>query len=195
MKNFYDELQVSEAASLAEIKKAYRTLAKQFHPDLNKDPGSAEKFIAIEEAYSCLSNNHSRVAYDKLLRFKRENFVHATVQRKYENDVNQRASAGRSRGTSYARMNYSEFKQHDWLIYSSSAVVIQTVFVLISGILLAILFYQIAVALFGPKSSTWSENKGIFVLAACYILSLIGLTYLYEPLVKFLITSLGRKRS
>lgn len=65
-KNYYDELGVSKNASQDEIKSAYRKLAKQYHPDLNKDnPQAAEKFKNINEAYEVLSDETKRRNYDQ----------------------------------------------------------------------------------------------------------------------------------
>ena len=54
--NLYDILQVSSNASDEEIKSAYRKLAKEFHPDVNKNSGAKEKFSEINEAYETLSD-------------------------------------------------------------------------------------------------------------------------------------------
>ena len=51
-KDYYETLGVSKTATDAEIKSAFRKMAKQYHPDVNKEPGAAEKFKEISEAYS-----------------------------------------------------------------------------------------------------------------------------------------------
>ncbi|XP_058068397.1 chaperone protein dnaJ 11, chloroplastic-like [Magnolia sinica] len=60
--NLYNVLRVKETASPIEIKNAYRTLAKQFHPDIGSD---GRYFIEIREAYTTLSDPVSRAAYDR----------------------------------------------------------------------------------------------------------------------------------
>lgn len=64
-KKFYDTLGVSENATTQEIKKAYRKLAMQYHPDRNKDPGAEEKFKSISLAYEVLSDDEKRNVYDQ----------------------------------------------------------------------------------------------------------------------------------
>jgi len=63
-KSLYETLNVSENATAAEIKKAYRTLAKKYHPDMNKDPKAEEKFKEINAAYEVLGDEQKKSQYD-----------------------------------------------------------------------------------------------------------------------------------
>ncbi|KAL3835393.1 hypothetical protein ACJIZ3_010129 [Penstemon smallii] len=63
--DYYSVLNVSRNATLQEIKAAYRSLARKFHPDMNKGPGSEEKFKEIGAAYEVLSDREKRSLYDR----------------------------------------------------------------------------------------------------------------------------------
>ncbi|MEA3497728.1 MAG: DnaJ C-terminal domain-containing protein [Campylobacterota bacterium] len=63
-KSLYETLNVSENATASEIKKAYRTLAKKYHPDMNKDADAEEKFKEINAAYEVLGDEKKKSQYD-----------------------------------------------------------------------------------------------------------------------------------
>ncbi len=64
-KDYYDLLGVPRSASDEDIKKAFRRLAMEYHPDRNRRNGAAEKFKEVNEAYQVLSNPQKRSAYDR----------------------------------------------------------------------------------------------------------------------------------
>jgi len=64
-KDYYDVLGVERSASQDEIKKAFRKLAFQYHPDRNKEPDAEEKFKEISEAYAVLSDEQKKAQYDR----------------------------------------------------------------------------------------------------------------------------------
>ncbi len=67
-KDYYKELGVSADASSDDIKKAYRRLARKYHPDVSKETGAEDRFKSINEAYEALRDPNRRSAYDELKR-------------------------------------------------------------------------------------------------------------------------------
>ncbi|MDY0052265.1 MAG: DnaJ C-terminal domain-containing protein [Aliarcobacter sp.] len=63
-KSLYETLEINENAAADEIKKAYRKLARKYHPDVNKDPSAEDKFKEINAAYEVLSNPEKKQQYD-----------------------------------------------------------------------------------------------------------------------------------
>lgn len=93
-RDYYEVLGVDKTASDDEIKKAYRKLAKQYHPDLNPDDPTAEaKFKEVGEAYEILSDKQKRAAYDQ--------FGHAGVDPSY--------GGGNSGYTRYQQYSHGDF--------------------------------------------------------------------------------------
>ncbi len=64
-KSLYETLEVNEGADASEIKKAYRKLARKYHPDVNKDKGAEEKFKELNAAYEVLSDKEKKQQYDQ----------------------------------------------------------------------------------------------------------------------------------
>lgn len=65
----YDTLDISPSASTAEVKRAYRDLVKQFHPDRNPGQANHDRIADINVAYEVLSDPHKRRTYDRLLHY------------------------------------------------------------------------------------------------------------------------------
>jgi len=65
MADYYDLLGVSRDADPETLKRSYRRLARQYHPDVNKDPGAEDKFKEIGQAYEVLSDPQTRARYDQ----------------------------------------------------------------------------------------------------------------------------------
>jgi curved DNA-binding protein len=64
--DYYQTLEVSRTASQEEISKAFRKLARKYHPDVNKDPSAESKFKQLNEAYEVLKDPEKRARYDQL---------------------------------------------------------------------------------------------------------------------------------
>src|SRR3954466_2769258 len=63
-RDFYEILGVARDASADDIQRAYRKLARAYHPDINKDPGAEDRFKEVSEAYDVLSDPDTRSRYD-----------------------------------------------------------------------------------------------------------------------------------
>lgn len=70
--NYYTLLGITPAATQAEIKKAYRQLAKKYHPDVSKEADAESRFKKIVEAYDVLKNKNKREQYDRLGRYSNQ---------------------------------------------------------------------------------------------------------------------------
>ncbi|HEY0541338.1 MAG TPA: DnaJ C-terminal domain-containing protein [Actinoallomurus sp.] len=96
-RDFYEDLGVARTASQEEVQRAYRKLARKFHPDVNKAPDAEERFKDISEAYSVLSDPDQRKRYDAFgADFRR-------VPEDVDPETWARAGAGRARTGAGAR--------------------------------------------------------------------------------------------
>ncbi|MBX9902208.1 MAG: DnaJ domain-containing protein [Burkholderiaceae bacterium] len=77
MKDYYFVLGVAQSASLADIKKAFRVKAAEFHPDRNSSELAPAKFHAVKEAYDVLSDEAARTAYDEN---RRRNLLESPIE-------------------------------------------------------------------------------------------------------------------
>lgn len=93
-RDFYATLGVSRDASSDEIQRAYRRLARQYHPDVNKDPDAEERFKQVSEAYDVLSDPQQRKRYDAF----GEDFRRVPTDVDPDTYARSRAGAGRAGG-------------------------------------------------------------------------------------------------
>lgn len=111
-KNYYEILKVKTDATTAEIKVAYRTLARKYHPDINKTPEASEIFKEITAAYETLSKAESRRNYDIINGiFKDNNTQQSDTAQNYTNKATEKKSYNNSSTqSSHKKQKTSLFK-------------------------------------------------------------------------------------
>lgn len=109
-RDYYQTLNVNKNATQDEIKKAYRKLAREYHPDVNpNDPNAEEKFKDINEAYQVLSDKEKREKYDRFGSQWKQ--YQQTGGRAEDFDWSQWASAGQRGGAQARTVSQEEFEQ------------------------------------------------------------------------------------
>ncbi|MHA2113838.1 MAG: J domain-containing protein, partial [Candidatus Hodarchaeales archaeon] len=94
--NFYKLLEVTNTASMDEIKSNYRKLAVQFHPDTSNEPDAHELFVRINSAYKVLSDSKQRKKYDAAIKFSQ---LTNKPQNGYEEFTGPPVTCGRIKGS------------------------------------------------------------------------------------------------
>jgi curved DNA-binding protein CbpA len=105
--NYYQILEIDEKATEEEIRIAFRKKAKEFHPDLNKQPEAQQKFRLVYMAYEILGDDLKRKVYDYLLQKKREN---GDVPCEEGDCISRWADVAQSRAHQYEQMRYEYVK-------------------------------------------------------------------------------------
>ncbi len=106
--NHYDTLHVSPQATSAEIKQAYRRLAKRFHPDSQSETADPDKIIEVNAAYEVLSDPTRRSCYDQQLRF-------SPFQPQYQNRQQRTANAQQHYQRHRQTSQDADFQLSQWL--------------------------------------------------------------------------------
>lgn len=107
MKNYFEVLNLPTNASLEEIKRRYRILAKKFHPDINKSPGAHEKFIEIDIAYQKLKDEKYRREFIEYLKNQKSE----EEKRRFEEKERQDQYYYRNTAKEKADMSFDKFEE------------------------------------------------------------------------------------
>lgn len=114
LENYYEVLGVSVNSSTAEIKSAYRKLARKYHPDINKAPDAMEKFKNITKAYETLSNTKLREQYDTLNGFFKTETTQTTSSKKAQEEYKKETKNNtKSSNTTTPKSNKQSTKQQN----------------------------------------------------------------------------------
>lgn len=111
MKDYYSILEINQDATLLDIKKAYRKLALQWHPDKNPSPEAHDKFIEINEAYLVLSDPTKRGVYDQLLNSFTKKSSFEEKNTKEHSDFEEFVFSSREKAKKYANFSFEEFSK------------------------------------------------------------------------------------
>jgi len=115
MKNYYHTLGLNDSAGEDDIRRAYRNLAKQFHPDINSDPSAHDRFLEIHEAYEYLIDPSRRTRTTSGSRsapLSKEEL--ARREHIYKEWLRHQQEAARQRAEGYAKQTFSEFRESKW---------------------------------------------------------------------------------
>ena len=175
MKDYYALLGLDTGATKADIKRNYRTLAIKYHPDKNGDDSSAEKFIAITEAYDVLGDKKRRAAYDlyrwQALKQKKERAedTFTVVPTYYESPRARRKKKQVKRSIQFHKEKNENKK---WLyLIQESAIIVSRYAMHIVGLTLLILFFS-SLLTYLPEAFDIALLRGI-------ILTLFGMAMVY----------------
>jgi hypothetical protein len=140
MSEYHDILNIPTSASEAQIKNAYRALARKYHPDVSTEPDAEEKFIQITEAYDALLSP-------------------APITDFYEDQPSEE-ELRRERARNYARMQYQQFKANNEAFQKSWYYLLAKIFVyfLIYG------FYLVSVLMFLSPIIAWYTLDTIYAV-------------------------------
>ena len=116
LSEYYEILGCPVDSSVAEIKRTYRRKARQYHPDVNHEPGAIDKFIKLTEAYDFIIANHDKIPWGD------QEFERIMDEwRKF------RQERSRERARYYARSSYTRFKNSKYYkstkIWNASSVI------------------------------------------------------------------------
>lgn len=147
MKNYYKILGIELDADLIAIKKAYRRLALNYHPDKNKEPNAADKFIEITEAYEVLRNPIKRKEYDKVFSMdlgsnSDQSEFEKNHDRSYYEKQQEWSDLGRKKAREYASIPFEEFARYLLKEISIGVNYIPNLIAIVIVVALAIYFFS-----------------------------------------------------
>lgn len=133
--DYYSILEISEAASKEEVVKAFRELAKKYHPDKNKAPNASDKFREVFEAYKILKDEESRKFFD----FKRAKYHKTTNTDIFSvnytaEDFSSDKEQARKTADECSKMAFDDFIKSSLFIIKKSTINFAIILMLIFGV-------------------------------------------------------------
>jgi hypothetical protein len=163
--DYYSILQVSQGASLDDIKRSYRRLAHEYHPDVSHLPNAKELFISLNEAYEYLYN---KIIYEESIKNSKGAFTEDTAQSIIDAWLISEKERMRARAKKYAEMRYNHFKHTEF--YRSTDVYSKIIGVLSLSLGVVVILG----AIFGTLRETNSDPE------------LLNLNYLGSAILMFI---------
>ncbi|NMC39338.1 MAG: DnaJ domain-containing protein [Bacteroidales bacterium] len=182
LSEYYEILGCPFDASIDEIKRTYRRMARQYHPDVNHQPDAVDKFIRITEAYDFIIANHQKIAcgdqeFDRIME----------EWRKF------RQERSRQRAQYYARSSYFRFRNSKY--YKSTRILNASSIIFGFAISVLVLTYTIAGYIFRIKHPlNGIENPSVFTFILLLLFSLILFVVSFIYLKAYIDTNRKRKR-
>jgi len=167
--DYYKILELSDDAGIMEIKKAYRNLAKRFHPDVNHSPDAQEKFILINEAYEYLIQAKLDTPIFKAKTSNKSNFSE-------EDWIFQERQRARKRAAQNAQKKYAEFMQSK--IYKSAVII----YTLVDLIFMLVFFMMIFIPIIYTINNGLDPKRMAMNITAVVLVSMLGAIMLYVSL-------------
>lgn len=180
--DYYEILGLSASSSIDEIKKAYRSKARLYHPDINPAPDAKDRFICITEAYEFLIANHEKInsgdeAYQKAME----------EWRKYRQD------RSRKKATIYARASYVTFKNTRF--YKTTRIFDKTSIIFSFVVSIMVLVYTIYGYIFRLRHPiSGLEKPSVFAFIMLLLLGVIFFVISFIYLRAYQLTSKKRKK-
>jgi len=180
--DYYNTLGINTDATLDEIKKAYRKLARLYHPDVNQSPDAKDRFICITEAYEFLMSNHDKIRTDE------QAYQDAMNDwRKYRQD------RSRKRATVYARTPYVKFKNTNF--YRTTRIFDGTTIIFSFFISIMVLVYTVIGYTYRLKHPIPGVDKpSVFSFVMLLVLGMIFFVVSFIYLKAYKETSRKRKK-
>lgn len=161
MPDYYKILGLPPDSSVDEIKKAYRKLARQYHPDINPSPEAKDHFILITEAYDFLMANRDKINVDE-----REFNQAMEDWRKYRQD------RSRKRANSYAHTSYRNFKNTKF--YKTTRIFDKTTIIFSFIISILVLVYTVFGYIFRLRHPIpGTDNPSVFMFIMLILLGMV----------------------
>lgn len=182
MINYFEVLGISEVADQAEVKRAYRKLAKEWHPDKSSSPRSAEVFILINEAYQFLLDDDRRASHRLRPGSSARRAQQKRREERYKAWVDKQQYEARKRAAEQARNSYDEFLSSR--LYRTAMAMNRAydyVFFALAGVIcLTPLF-----VLFSPPTSG-SQREGMEYVTICmtFMMGGIFMYFIWKNLIK-----------